>query len=151
MLQLTLLALVRPALTALSPNNHCTLCFWLVRIWDTVGEDQTLKGEYKVISGKMCDLFVLNLNLRAQLMDENIATTSSGMAKASASSPSVMGKKSACASNTFVVVSQTTRSQRLCRHHLFFLALNKIDSATHSCSTQVLRQVKLSDTPRCCS
>lgn len=24
-----------------------------VRIWDTVGEDQTLKGEYKVISGKM--------------------------------------------------------------------------------------------------
>jgi WD repeat-containing protein 1 (actin-interacting protein 1) len=24
-----------------------------VRIWDTVGEDQTLKGEYKVISGRM--------------------------------------------------------------------------------------------------
>ncbi|KAI0266522.1 WD40 repeat-like protein [Gloeopeniophorella convolvens] len=27
-----------------------------VRIWDTVGEDQTLKGEYKVISGKINDL-----------------------------------------------------------------------------------------------
>jgi hypothetical protein len=24
-----------------------------VRIWDTIGEDQVLKGEYKVISGKM--------------------------------------------------------------------------------------------------
>lgn len=28
----------------------------LVRIWDTVGEEQTLKAEYKVISGKMCGL-----------------------------------------------------------------------------------------------
>jgi hypothetical protein len=86
-------------LTALSPNNHWALRFWLVRVWDTVGEDQTLKGEYKVISGKMCDLFVFSLNLRAQLMDENNClseTTSSGMAKASASSPSAMGKKSAC-------------------------------------------------------
>ncbi|KXN81676.1 hypothetical protein AN958_03923 [Leucoagaricus sp. SymC.cos] len=27
-----------------------------VRIWDTVGEDQVLKGEYKVISGKINDL-----------------------------------------------------------------------------------------------
>ncbi|KII87874.1 hypothetical protein PLICRDRAFT_42397 [Plicaturopsis crispa FD-325 SS-3] len=27
-----------------------------VRVWDTVGEDQTLKGEYKVISGKINDL-----------------------------------------------------------------------------------------------
>ncbi|KAI0356078.1 WD40 repeat-like protein [Trametes cingulata] len=27
-----------------------------VRIWDTVGEDQTLKGEYKVISGRVKDL-----------------------------------------------------------------------------------------------
>jgi len=27
-----------------------------VRVWDTVGEDQILKGEYKVISGKMCVL-----------------------------------------------------------------------------------------------
>lgn len=27
-----------------------------VRIWDTVGEDQTLKGEYKVISGRINDL-----------------------------------------------------------------------------------------------
>lgn len=26
----------------------------LVRIWDTVGEDQSLKGEYKVLSGAMC-------------------------------------------------------------------------------------------------
>jgi hypothetical protein len=25
----------------------------LVRIWDTLGEEQILKGEYKVISGKM--------------------------------------------------------------------------------------------------
>lgn len=25
----------------------------LVRVWDTMGEDQTLKGEYKVISGRM--------------------------------------------------------------------------------------------------
>ena len=24
-----------------------------VRIWDTVGEDQTLKGEYKVITGRV--------------------------------------------------------------------------------------------------
>lgn len=29
------------------------LSFLLVRIWDIVGEDQTLKGEYKVISGAM--------------------------------------------------------------------------------------------------
>jgi hypothetical protein len=28
-----------------------------VRIWDIVGEDQALKGEYKVISGKMCVAF----------------------------------------------------------------------------------------------
>ncbi|KAI0251084.1 WD40 repeat-like protein [Lactifluus subvellereus] len=27
-----------------------------VRVWDTVGEDQTLKGEFKVISGKINDL-----------------------------------------------------------------------------------------------
>ncbi|KAK0458981.1 WD40 repeat-like protein [Desarmillaria tabescens] len=27
-----------------------------VRVWDTVGEDQTLKGEYKVISGRINDL-----------------------------------------------------------------------------------------------
>lgn len=27
--------------------------FSLVRVWDTVGEDQVLKGEYKVISGRM--------------------------------------------------------------------------------------------------
>lgn len=25
-----------------------------VRIWDTVGEEQTLKAEYKVLAGKMC-------------------------------------------------------------------------------------------------
>ncbi len=24
-----------------------------VRVWDTVGEDRTLKGEYKVIGGRM--------------------------------------------------------------------------------------------------
>ena len=28
-----------------------------VRIWDTVGDEQILKGEYKVISGKMCVIF----------------------------------------------------------------------------------------------
>lgn len=27
--------------------------FLLVNIWDVVGEDQVLKGEYKVISGRM--------------------------------------------------------------------------------------------------
>lgn len=27
-----------------------------MRVWDIVGEDQVLKGEYKVISGKMCGL-----------------------------------------------------------------------------------------------
>ncbi|KAL9710209.1 WD40 repeat-like protein [Leucoagaricus gongylophorus] len=27
-----------------------------VRIWDTIGEDQTLKGEYKIISGRINDL-----------------------------------------------------------------------------------------------
>lgn len=26
----------------------------VVRVWDTVGEDQVLKGEYKVFAGKMC-------------------------------------------------------------------------------------------------
>ncbi|KAI9438566.1 WD40 repeat-like protein [Lactarius indigo] len=30
--------------------------FGTVRIWDIVGEDQTLKGEYKVLSGKINDL-----------------------------------------------------------------------------------------------
>ncbi|KAK7044799.1 WD40 repeat-like protein [Favolaschia claudopus] len=30
--------------------------FGTVRVWDTVGEDQILKGEYKVISGKINDL-----------------------------------------------------------------------------------------------
>jgi WD repeat-containing protein 1 (actin-interacting protein 1) len=29
----------------------------LVRIWDIVGEDQALKGEFKVISGKMYAVF----------------------------------------------------------------------------------------------
>jgi hypothetical protein len=28
-----------------------------VRVWDTVGGEQILKGEYKVISGKMCVIF----------------------------------------------------------------------------------------------
>ncbi|KAI0036110.1 WD40 repeat-like protein [Vararia minispora EC-137] len=31
-----------------------------VRIWDTVGEDQTLKGEYKAISGRMRVFILLN-------------------------------------------------------------------------------------------
>jgi hypothetical protein len=32
----------------------CRLCLiFPVRVWDTAGEDQTLKGEYKVISGRM--------------------------------------------------------------------------------------------------
>jgi hypothetical protein len=30
-----------------------------VKVWDTVGEDQTLKGEYKVISGRMYVFSVL--------------------------------------------------------------------------------------------
>ena len=30
----------------------------VVKIWDIVGEDQTLKGEYKVISGRVCVLFL---------------------------------------------------------------------------------------------
>ncbi len=28
-----------------------------VRVWDTVSEDQTLRGEYKVISGRMYVVF----------------------------------------------------------------------------------------------
>ena len=33
-----------------------SLCFSarVVRIWDTVGADQVLKAEYKVLGGKMC-------------------------------------------------------------------------------------------------
>jgi hypothetical protein len=112
--RLTLLATVRPALTALSRNEPWTWAcfFWPVRIWDLVGEDQALKGEYKVISGKMyvrslCSL--LTLSARDSQMrittipfdyEKKPAMTLSGMAKASASSPLAMGKKSACASNT---------------------------------------------------
>jgi hypothetical protein len=64
-----------------------------VRIWDIVGEDQVLKGEYKVISGKMYGLryyFFAFLITR----DQFPATTSSGTARANASSPLVTGKKS---------------------------------------------------------
>lgn len=32
--------------------THFAIIF-AVRIWDTVGEDQSLKGEYRVISGRM--------------------------------------------------------------------------------------------------
>ena len=30
----------------------------LVRVWDTAGDEQILKAEYKIISGRMCVLFV---------------------------------------------------------------------------------------------
>lgn len=48
---LTLLALVWHPLT--SGLNNGLSCIVPVRIWDTVGEEQTLKTEYKVISGRM--------------------------------------------------------------------------------------------------
>lgn len=32
---------------------HLIQCMFTVRIWDTVGEEQTLKGEYKVLPGRM--------------------------------------------------------------------------------------------------
>jgi len=28
--------------------------FGTVKVWDIVGEDQTMKGDYKVLSGRMC-------------------------------------------------------------------------------------------------
>jgi len=70
-----------------------------------------LKGEYKVITGKMYvrSLPSLSHSLRPRPTHEKnnlfwikkqTETTSSGMAKASASSPLAMGKKSAWASNT---------------------------------------------------
>jgi hypothetical protein len=70
-----------------------------------------LKGEYKVITGKMYvrSLPSLSHSLRPSATHEKnnlfgfkktTATTSSGMAKASASSPLAMGKKSAWTSNT---------------------------------------------------
>ena len=32
-----------------------------VKVWDTVGEDKVLKGEYKILAGKMyVDLYKLN-------------------------------------------------------------------------------------------
>ena len=33
--------------------EELTKCCAAVRVWDIVGEDKTLKGEYKVISGRM--------------------------------------------------------------------------------------------------
>ena len=54
-----------------------------MRVWDTVGEDQTLKGEYKIISGRV---YVL-----AYFGSENIVTyaltemTLNGMEKVNAS------------------------------------------------------------------
>ena len=68
----------------------------LVRVWDTVGEDQTLKGEYKVISGRMCDTFIHLRALRTHVPAPlgPAATTSNGTAKVNASSPSAMGKTS---------------------------------------------------------
>ena len=35
------------------PLNSIMLNSRSVRIWDTVGEDQTLKGEYKALSGRV--------------------------------------------------------------------------------------------------
>ena len=63
-----------------------------VRVWDTVGEDQTLKGEYKVISGRVSVL--------AYFGSEDILThastemTSNGMVKVNASSQLEMGETS---------------------------------------------------------
>ncbi len=43
----------------MSPYQACQSAYkqLAVRVWDTVGEDQTLKGEYKVISGRMYVVF----------------------------------------------------------------------------------------------
>jgi hypothetical protein len=59
-LQPTLLAPVRSATLLLPLVNllgRWDLLSHAVRVWDVVGEDQVLKGEYKVISGKMCVTF----------------------------------------------------------------------------------------------
>lgn len=72
-----------------------------MRVWDVVAGEQALKGEYRVLSGRM---YVWSLSLRSRLraliarfglICGDVATTLRGTARVSASSPSVTERKSA--------------------------------------------------------
>ena len=65
-----------------------------VRIWDIVGEDQSLKGAYKVLSGKMCGLLSFCATTSLHNARSIVATISSGMVRANVSSRLATGKKS---------------------------------------------------------
>ena len=72
----------------------------IVRIWDTVGQDNVLKGEYKVISGAV---YVVITQVDIGLIVHGVATISHGMVRASGSLPSGMDERSEF---TFVVISE---------------------------------------------
>ena len=58
----------------------------LVKVWDAVGEDQTLKGEYKVVSGRV---YVLSTNLMlTSTLITYLVMISPGTVKVSESLPS---------------------------------------------------------------
>jgi len=61
-------------------------------VWDTVGEDQTLKGEYRVISGRMC-VHVTDI-VPIFLIGKPPETIWNGMGRANESSPWVTDGRS---------------------------------------------------------
>ena len=76
-------------------NQPMVLNSVIVRVWDTVGEDQTLKGEYKVISGRMCVQFLL-IWISGIIIGFRVATIWNGTERVSVSLLLGMAERSQC-------------------------------------------------------